>query len=177
VDTVGIGVGGKKKFRAASMEDIVPLEIQVHEATMSVLKHNRVGFFKNSMDYQTFIDRLVLEGQHEVKATFMGGNMVLLQCSCEGELAEVMKINKQWWDHCFAKIVPWKPNMVSECREIWIDVYGIPFHAWEEGTFKMVAGRFGVFLDFDAATVSKQRLDVARVKLRTVMRGMIDTVV
>ncbi|MCH82424.1 hypothetical protein A2U01_0003230 [Trifolium medium] len=40
----------------------------------------------------------------------------------------------------------------------------------------MVAGRFGVFLDFDEATVAKLRLDVAIVKLRTVRRGMIDTV-
>jgi hypothetical protein len=35
---------------------------------------------------------------------------------------------------------------------------------------------YGVFLDFDEVTVSKQRLNVARVKLRTVRRGLIDTV-
>jgi hypothetical protein len=40
----------------------------------------------------------------------------------------------------------------------------------------MVAGRFGVFLDFDEPTASKQRLDVARIKLRIVRRGLIDTV-
>jgi hypothetical protein len=40
----------------------------------------------------------------------------------------------------------------------------------------MVAGRYEVFLDFDEVTVSKQRLNVARVKLRTVRRGLIDTV-
>jgi hypothetical protein len=182
-DQVSFGVakrrdeGRRKRYRAETMGDIVPLELPVLEMTLRNLKQRMVGFFKDSMDFNSFQDRLILEGQLEVKVTKMGGNMVLLQCPNEGELKEVMKFNKQWWDHCFAKIVPWKPNMVSECREIWIDVYGIPFHAWEEGTFKMVAGRFGVFLDFDAATVSKQRLDVARVKLRTVMRGMIDTVV
>jgi hypothetical protein len=40
----------------------------------------------------------------------------------------------------------------------------------------MVAGRFGVFLNFDEATVAKHRLDVARVKFKTVRREMIDTV-
>jgi hypothetical protein len=40
----------------------------------------------------------------------------------------------------------------------------------------MVAGRFGVFLNFDEVTVAKHRLDVARVKLKTIKRGMIDTV-
>jgi hypothetical protein len=48
---------------------------------------------------------------------------------------------------------------------------------WDEGCFKSVAGRFGVFLDFDEATISKHRFDVARVKLRTVRRVLIDTVV
>jgi hypothetical protein len=179
VDKDGMAVdgdGSRRKTRAVSMGDLVPLEIHVQEATIRVLKNSKVGFFKETMDYQTFYDRLVMEGQHEVTATFMGGNMVLLQCPCEGELEEVMKFNSGWWDQCFSKILPWKPNFVSESREIWIQIYGIPLHAWEEGSFKMVAGRFGVFVDFDEATVAKQRLDVARVKLRTVRRGMIDTV-
>ncbi|MCI82097.1 hypothetical protein A2U01_0103371, partial [Trifolium medium] len=47
-----------------------------------------VGFFKKTMDFQTFQERLVMEGQHEVRATYMGGNMVLLQSPCEGELNE-----------------------------------------------------------------------------------------
>ncbi|MCI48795.1 hypothetical protein A2U01_0070038, partial [Trifolium medium] len=66
--------------------------------------------------------------------------------------------------------------MISESRVIWIQIYGIPLHAWEECSFKSVAGRFGVFLDFDDATMAKKRLDVARLKLRTVRRGMIDTI-
>ncbi|MCH79505.1 hypothetical protein A2U01_0000255 [Trifolium medium] len=40
----------------------------------------------------------------------------------------------------------------------------------------MIVGRFGVFLDFDEPTIEKQSFEVARVKLRTVRRGIIDTV-
>jgi hypothetical protein len=170
------GEGERKKTRVLNMSDTVPLDLHVQNDTLSTLRHSKVGFFKESMDYQSFYDRLLVEGQFEVKVTFMGGNMVLLQSPCEGELEEVMRFNKVWWDKCFTKIIPWKPNLLSECREIWIQVYGIPLHVWDEGSFKMIAGRFGVFLDFDEATVAKQRLDVARVKLRTVRRGMIDTV-
>ncbi|KAK2413385.1 zinc finger CCCH domain-containing protein [Trifolium repens] len=171
------GDGGRKKTRVFSMGDLVPLDISVQKTTVALLKQCMVGFFKQGMDFQTFIDRLLLEGQHDVKPTFMGGNMVLLHCACDGELMEVMKANKEWWDNTFTKVIPWKPNLVSESRETWIQLYGIPLHAWEEGTFKMVAGRLGVFMDFDEATVAKHRLDVARVKLRTVRRGMIDTVI
>jgi hypothetical protein len=172
----GDGDGGRKKKRVLSIGELVPLEIPIQDQTMSLLKQSMVGLFKETMDFQTFHDRLIMEGQHEVKATYMGGSMVLLQCSSEGELSEVLKFNKQWWDNCFRKIIPWRPNLLSECRETWIQIFGIPLHAWEEYTFKMVAGRFGVFLDFDEATVSKQRLDLARVKLRSVRRGLIDTV-
>jgi hypothetical protein len=65
-----------------------------------------VGVFRESMDFQSFQDRLLLEGQHEVKAIFMGGNLVLLQSPCDSELKEVMKFNKVWWDQCFSKIIP-----------------------------------------------------------------------
>jgi hypothetical protein len=87
-----------------------------------------------------------------------------------------MRFNKGWWDQCFEKIIPWPPQILSESRDIWIQIFGIPLHAWEENSFKSIAIRFDVFLDFDEATIGKQLLDVARVKLRTVRRGMIDTV-
>jgi hypothetical protein len=167
----------KKKNRLHSVEDLAPLELRVSEPNLRALEGSKVGFLKNTVDFNSFHERLLLQGHHEVKATQMGGNMVLLQSPCEGELAEVMRCNEAWWDFCFSKVLPWSPLMVSESRETWIQIFGIPLHAWEEGSFKALAGRFGVFLDFDEATIAKHRLDMARVKLRTVRRSLIDTVV
>jgi hypothetical protein len=174
----GVGGGGEKeKNRLHCVKDLAPLELGVCASTLRSLERSMVGFLKNSVDFHTFNDRLLLEGHHEVKAIQMGGNLVLLQSACDGELREVMNCNKVWWEFCFSKVIPWKPNLLSESREIWIQIYGLPLHAWEEGSFKAVAGRFGVFLDFDEDTIAKNRFDVARVKLRTVRRHMIDTVV
>ncbi|MCH97216.1 endonuclease/exonuclease/phosphatase family protein, partial [Trifolium medium] len=139
--------GERRKVRFNSMGDLVPLELRVCESSLKALKNSKVGLFKQTMDFQTFHERLVGEGNHDVKATYMGGNMVLLQSPCEGELSEVMRCNKTWWDHCFLKVMPWKPTLLSESREVWIQIYGIPLHAWEEGSFKLIVGRFGVFLD------------------------------
>jgi hypothetical protein len=169
--------GEKKKFRLNSVGDLAPLELQVCDNTWKELSMSKVAFLRNTVDFHAVADRLALDRNHEVKARQMGGNMVLLQSPCEGELAEVLKCNKQWFDHCFSKVISWKPNMLSESREIWIQVFGLPLHAWDENSFKRLAGRFGVFLDFDEATIEKQRLDVARVKLRTLRRGVIDTVI
>jgi hypothetical protein len=169
--------GVRRKPRLHSVEDLAPLQIEVCESTLKELEGSKVGFLRNSMDFSSFQERLLLDGHHEVKVTHMGGNMVLFQSPCEGELEEVMKCSKLWWENCFSKIIPWKPTLLSESRETWIQIFGIPLHAWDEGCFKSVAGRFGVFLDFDEATISKHRFDVARVKLRTVRRVLIDTVV
>ncbi|WJX52428.1 hypothetical protein P8452_38544 [Trifolium repens] len=177
-DTEEVVVGGeKKKMRLQCVEDLVPLQIRVNDSTLRTLESSMVGFLKNTVDFNAFQDRLLLEGYHEVKATKMGGNLVLIQSPCDGELAEVLKCNKAWWEFCFSKVVPWSPNLLSESRETWIQIFGIPLHAWEESSFKMLAGRFGVFLDFDEATIAKHRFDMARVKLRTVRRMLIDTVV
>ncbi|GAU50749.1 hypothetical protein TSUD_191130 [Trifolium subterraneum] len=168
--------GERKRTRLLCAKDLAPLELHVCNDTLRALEGSWVGFLKNSVDYHAFQGRLLMEGQLEVKSTQMGGNMVLLQCPCEGELMEVMKCNKSWWDHFFLKVIPWKPHLLSESRETWIQVYGIPLHAWEENSFKMIAGRFGVFLDFDTATIGKLSFEVARVKLRTARRVLIDTV-
>ncbi|MCI44569.1 hypothetical protein A2U01_0065808 [Trifolium medium] len=40
---------------------------------------------------------MVLEGQHQVRATYMGGNMVLIQSPCDGELAE-RHLDSNLWD-------------------------------------------------------------------------------
>jgi hypothetical protein len=169
--------GEGKKNRLHCVNDLAPLQIHVCDSTLKELEGSKVGLLKNSVDLLSFQERLMLEGIHEIKATNMGGNLVLLQGSCAGELEEVMRCNKVWWDKCFSKIIPWSPNLVSESRETWIQIFGIPLHAWDESCFKSVAGRFDVFLDFDEATIAKHRLDMARVKLRTVRRVLIDTVV
>ncbi|WJX96459.1 hypothetical protein P8452_77662 [Trifolium repens] len=169
--------GVRRKSRLHSVEDLAPLQIEVCDSTLKELEGSKVGFLNNSVDFSSFQERLMLDGLHEVKVTRMGGNMVLLQSPCEGELEEVLRCNKLWWERCFSKIIPWKPNLLSESRETWIQIFGIPLHAWDECCFKSVVGKFGVFLDFDEATISKHRFDLARVKLRTVRRELIDTVV
>jgi RNA recognition motif-containing protein len=98
--------GVRRKSRLHSVEDLAPLQIEVCESTLKELEGSKVGFLKNSMDFSSFQERLMLDGHHEVKVIQMGGNMVLFQSPCEGELEEVMKCSKLWWENCFSKIIP-----------------------------------------------------------------------
>jgi hypothetical protein len=54
--------------------------------------------------------------------------------------------------------------------------YGIPLHAWGTATFRTLVKNCGTFLEVDDETLTKKRLDVARVKIEAPLGGRIDFV-
>jgi len=67
----------------------------------------------------------------------------------------------------------WAPNLVAKGRLVWVKIFGLPIHVWDEESFMKVGSLFGVFLDYDEATNTRQRLDFARVKVCTDRLGWI----
>ncbi|GAU23412.1 hypothetical protein TSUD_331090 [Trifolium subterraneum] len=104
----------------------------------------------------------------------MGGNMALLRSSIEGDVERLLRSKKDSMKYYFSELKPWNPGLLAVQREVWIQVYGIPIHIWGENLFKMVGAKLGVFLDFDEATASMERFDVARLKILTATWALID---
>ncbi|MCI09225.1 sulfate transporter, partial [Trifolium medium] len=50
---------------------------------------------------------------------------------------------------------------------VWVRLYGVPLHAWNENFFKLCVFDCGRFLRADSCTVEKERLDYARILLAT----------
>jgi hypothetical protein len=69
------------------------------------------------------------------------------------------------------------PSLYVDRRETWVRVLGVPLHAWGANLFKEIGRKYGEFLDFHENTASRAKLDVARLKLATSLRGFIDEVV
>jgi hypothetical protein len=118
-----------------------------------------------------------MEGFQNISVKEMGGGMVLLQCSSAGVLERMLKSKAEWLTYYFREVKPWSPNLVACKRVAWVQVRGVPLHAWGEGLFKSVAARIGTFLDFDDNTASGAKFYVARIKISTTNKGLIDTVV
>jgi hypothetical protein len=87
----------------------------------------------------------------------------------------MVKAKEDWLNYYFKEVRPWETNIFNNQREVWVKVLGVPLHVWGESFFKQVGARFGEFVDFDADTASRSRLDVARIKLITPCRSLIDT--
>jgi hypothetical protein len=107
----------------------------------------------------------------------MGRNKVLLFSPRKGELESLCKAKADWLCYYFKEFRPWLPSLYVDRREMWVRVLGIPLHAWGENLFKEIGRKYGEFLDFDESTASRAKLDVARIKLATSLRGFIDDAV
>jgi len=137
------------------------------EERLAELNGSKVGFLRPFGDGLLLQEGMVMEGLEKIIVTAMGGHMVLLQSSFPSEIQRAAVNHIDWWEAHFQKVVHWTPNMVAKKRVIWLNFFGTSLHVWEEETFKQLSSMFGEFLDFDDSTISKKRMDVARVKVCT----------
>jgi len=69
------------------------------------------------------------------------------------------------WEVKFEEVKPRLPWLISNKREVWVQLYGIPLHIWDGNVFKIRANGVGEFIDSDEDTTSKYRLEMVRLKL------------
>jgi hypothetical protein len=151
--------------------------VTVEECLLKDLKRSFVGFLANDNEVRRIRNTLYMEGFQDISVKEMGGGMVLLQCARIGVLEGMVKSRAEWLTYYFKEVRPWSPNLVASRRVVWVQVRGIPLHAWGEALFKSLAAKIGVFVDFDESTASGTKLDMARIKISTSHKGLIDTVV
>lgn len=130
-----------------------------------------LSFFREAIEVQ---HSLVLEGLNEIRFTSMGDDLVLIQSEIPGEIERARVKNEKCWKATFKEVKRWSLSRVARRRRVWLRIYGIPLHVWDEPFFKVLGSKFGTFLDFDEDTVLARRLDVARIQVSTTRMGFID---
>ncbi|KAK2375108.1 hypothetical protein QL285_076019 [Trifolium repens] len=153
------------------------LEVEVDRSVLTELQQSYVGSLALEIDIEKIKTMLFMEGRQHITVTPMGGKLILLYSPRKGELSTMVRAKEDWLTYYFKEVKPWDTNMFNDKREVWVKVLGVPLHVWGENFFKLVGARFGEFVDFDAATASRSRLDVARIKLSTPCRSLIDTAI
>jgi hypothetical protein len=119
---------------------------------------------------------MVMKGINRIKVTTMGGKMMLLYLEGSSDFEAVRSNHKQWWDSMFKSVRRWSPQLVAESRMVLLNVHGIPLHVWDEPLFKKIGDLFGKFVDFDEDTIGRFRLDVARIRVSMVRKGLVDEI-
>jgi hypothetical protein len=115
-----------------------------------------------------------MQGYFGVKVTPLGSTLTLLEEQEEGEIQALMMDAKEWLDDWFQEIRPWNPKEIDRDRIIWLRIYGIPAHAWNDQFFAQVSKPWGTFMNTDDVTSKKLSMDVARVMIRSSCQIVVD---
>jgi hypothetical protein len=152
---------------------VATVEVGVAREFLQTLEGSYVGRLGDGVEIRALQTKLWLAGLHLVRVVAMGGDLVLIMHNSGEEILGPIS-KKNWWGGLLFDIKRWTPNMVSSKRVLWVNLFGIPLHAWEEATFVSLANRCGKFISLDADTKNRNRFDVARVKIEAPICEKID---
>jgi hypothetical protein len=133
-----------------------------------------VGFLTEDKDPNILQDNFRMEGRTGFKVSALGFRKVLLWSDKAEEVKEVVE-SMGWWWSLFERMIPWSPELISNDRVTWLRCYGVPVHAWGNDLFRALAFKFGRFVEVDEPTKSLERCDVARVKVVSAEKKLIDS--
>jgi hypothetical protein len=152
---------------------IATVEVGVVQDFLHSLEGSYVGRLGEGVELRALQTKLWLAGFPLIKITTMGGELVLIS-HYRGEEIHGPFCKKGWWGGLLFDIRRWTPNLVSSKRLLWVNMFGVPPHAWGESTFLTLANRCGRYISMDANTKNRNRLDVARVKIEAPILGFVD---
>jgi hypothetical protein len=161
--------GGRNQSKAG----VPTVEVEVVTDFLKTLEGSFVGWLGNGVEVRALQTKLWLAGFSKVLVVAMGGDLALISHS-NGEELHGPFCKKDWWGGLLFDLKRWTPNLVCSKREMWVNMFGVPLHAWGEHSFRALANRCGAFLSLDAGTSKRSRLDVARVKIEVPLGSRID---
>ncbi|KAL6577320.1 hypothetical protein OROMI_011596 [Orobanche minor] len=156
--------GNIKEGEKRVEETEIPITFSSKEEDSAWLKDSLVGLLKDEYDWEEHEEELKNEVANSTVLRTLGDNLVLIQVlkKSNGKTVDM----KDWFGYWFKWVRPWKSDDVSFRRRVWTSWMGVPCQAWCLDFSKKASMRFGSFIKMDPATEKKERLDVARIKLR-----------
>ncbi|GJR45914.1 RNA-directed DNA polymerase, eukaryota [Tanacetum coccineum] len=87
------------------------------------------------------------EGFHEAQTVYFGGLWVMIELKSPKSKAKLMEhVGVASWFKCLSNA---QTDFVSRDRIVWVDIEGVPLHAWSRNTFSKIGSRWGEVLDLE----------------------------
>nr|GEX85555.1 putative RNA-directed DNA polymerase, eukaryota, reverse transcriptase zinc-binding domain protein [Tanacetum cinerariifolium] len=108
-----------------------------------------MGEVKQLSSIENICSLLAAEGFANVKPTYLGGFWVLMELDSLNVKDKFMKhVGVLSW---FRRLCNAQSDFVSRERLVWVDIEGVPLHAWSHKTFHKIGSRWGDVMDFEAS--------------------------
>lgn len=114
------------------------------------------------------------EGLFSIRVTILGPNLCILEDLVSGEVESFIEDRRGWWEQSLSIIRPWDPSDVDTDIILWLRITGISCHAWGDKLFKVLAEIRGMFIKCDEQTMTRYKMDEARVCIKTGWKEVIN---
>lgn len=174
---VNVAQNRRRAVNACSDDEWKGLTFNVFEDTMGWLKGYYIGQTHNTICPLDVQDSLHKAGIFYIKSVSMGVNYVLLPPNGEVgdvDLSKSLNDDVEGLSIWFVSIIPWDEGFVARDILVWLNIVGVPAHAWKEGFFQMLALTMGTYCAMEEGTRSKSRLDVGRILVSIVYPRIIN---
>ena len=102
-----------------------------------------------------------------ISAKYLGDDMALLLGLSDKRAVEILREETEQASSLFYSLTKWNPKLWTENRLVWIRCWGIPVVAWKMENIRRIVAAVGDLVDVDDDVELMQRLDRARVLVRT----------
>ncbi|KAK7275434.1 hypothetical protein RIF29_16551 [Crotalaria pallida] len=152
------------------------MTVRIEEKEWGWLKGAHVGKLRELEMVEGIHDAMQEEGITTIKTLHMGGDLMLLMPLEGEEIMEILKDTEEFFSNWFVYIKPWEENDIAGYHITWLNCGGIPLQAWNESFFKVLTSKFGSFIKTDNETRDRSKIDIARIQIKTLAQGYINTV-
>lgn len=132
-----------------------------------------VGSLKKQETFERVEEEIPWNLGSDVIPKYLGDDMVLLLSLTNTKTKEMITKETEHGASLFHSLEKWNPQMRPGNRMVWIQCWGIPLIAWNIGHISMIIAAMGDLVDVDDDVEERQRLDRARILIRTPWRPSI----
>ncbi|GJZ10864.1 RNA-directed DNA polymerase, eukaryota [Tanacetum coccineum] len=87
------------------------------------------------------------EGFTNVRIVYLGGQWVMIELSSAKSKSKFLKhVGVASWFKCLSNA---QTDFITRDRIVWVDVEGVPMHAWSRNTFHKIGSKWGEVLDIE----------------------------
>ena len=142
------------------------ISFDTEEADTKWLEGSYIGRVSNYSNVHMVMEEAIQHGRGRLNAKYLGENALLIQGIEGAELGNLMGENKEWWEDNFESIVPWNPSQIVQNKLVWVRCMGLPFNLWSQQCFSKIVAPFGALVSVDEKTLTWERLEFARLKVK-----------
>ncbi|KAK8982928.1 hypothetical protein V6N11_054913 [Hibiscus sabdariffa] len=153
----------------ASSSDCLQIQVEgiVHRVIREKLKACVIGTTKKIYKPAQLLGILEEKGWDEFDVQYVAGNQFILMFDREEMAASCLEWGWEWLSEFFSDLRRWHKEFTPENRVSWVEVLGVPLHAWNNFTFNNILNRWGELLFIEDEHLVGKDFSSRRAKILT----------